>query len=47
MWLLIGLTAAALLITMFIVGLVWLLGRAEDRLDDGDPNNPYSHRGRR
>lgn len=43
LWLAVGLLGLLLGISGF--GLVgwWLIGRAESRLDDGDPNNPYHH----
>jgi hypothetical protein len=40
--LVIGLTAAVGLITIFLLLLSWFLGKREDELDDGDPNNPYT-----
>lgn len=41
LWMLVGLLGLVLAIAGF--GLIgwWLMGRAESRLDDGDPNNPY------
>jgi hypothetical protein len=41
-WLALGVGALAVGIVLF--GLIgwWVIGREEGKLDDGDPNNPYS-----